>query len=182
MTPPRLRVATYFRPPFPGANDDLALGLDAAGHEVRKLGSLDEAASADCILVTVPGQELAGVVEKLAGHVRPGQIVVHTSLDHGAEALDAVELKGAHVAAMAQVNSALWAVDFLDPAGEAIVNAFAMECHASTIRVQGSLRGPVLNEVLLLNQIPEHLVGELEPEALRQLRLLIAFQEDAFEG
>ncbi len=70
------------------------------GTAVRK--PTDVARAADLLLLTVPDDRLAGVVESLVGSgaIRAGQYVVHTSGKHGLAVLQPAADLGAHVLAL----------------------------------------------------------------------------------
>jgi predicted short-subunit dehydrogenase-like oxidoreductase (DUF2520 family) len=86
----------------------LAAALAAAGHHVaavadrhRPLGDqLSDLSDLDLILLTVPDDALAGVVQQLSTRIRPGQVVVHTSGAHGLAVLAAAAAAGAVPIAM----------------------------------------------------------------------------------
>jgi predicted short-subunit dehydrogenase-like oxidoreductase (DUF2520 family) len=72
----------------------LAAAFESAGHEVISGG----APRADLILIAVPDDALAQVVQEL--DVRPGQIVAHTSGAHGLEVLRPAVDRGARPLAL----------------------------------------------------------------------------------
>lgn len=55
---------------------------------------------AEIVILAVPDDALAAVARELAPHVRPGQLVAHTSGRHGLDVLAPLERAGAHTLAM----------------------------------------------------------------------------------
>ncbi|GAA1741544.1 hypothetical protein GCM10009710_22140 [Aeromicrobium alkaliterrae] len=63
------------------------------------LDPADVARAGDVLLLAVPDDLLEDVAAELAPHVRPGQLVLHTSGRHGRAVLAALEARGARTAA-----------------------------------------------------------------------------------
>lgn len=95
--------------------------LSEAGH---KLGT---AADAEALILAVEEDRLPGAIDEAAGIVRSGTIVMHTCLTRGAQALDALETRGAIVAAVCPVDDEAWAVDALDELGETVATLLVFE-------------------------------------------------------
>lgn len=97
--------------------------LAQAGH---KIGT---AADAEALILAVEEDRLPVAIDEAAGIVRSGTIVMHTCLTRGAQALDALETRGAIVAAVCPVDDEAWAVDALDELGETVATLLVFEAH-----------------------------------------------------
>ena len=78
----------------------LATALVSAGHQLvavcgRGRESESEARRSDFVIVAVPDDALAGVVDRLATVIRPGQVIAHTSGIHGLAILEPLTRAGA---------------------------------------------------------------------------------------
>lgn len=131
MAAPRMRVGVVGNEPV---GHLMADGLSATGHTVVPLRSLADAATVELVILAVTAPQLPRVVEQLAPHIQRGQIVWHTVLGKGAQALDDVETRGAVVIAGAPATGVSptagapvgepaperWVVTALDELGETI--------------------------------------------------------------
>lgn len=97
--------------------------LAQAGH---KFGT---AADAEALILAVEEDRLPVAIDEAAGFVSSGTIVMHTCLTRGAQALDALETRGAIVAAVCPVDDEAWAVDALDELGETVATLLVFEAH-----------------------------------------------------
>lgn len=97
--------------------------LAQAGH---KFGT---AADAEALILAVEEDRLPVAIDEAAGFVSSGTIVMHTCLTRGAQALDALETRGAIVAAVCPVDDEAWAVDALDELGETVATLLVFETH-----------------------------------------------------
>lgn len=97
--------------------------LAQAGH---KFGT---AADAEALILVVEEDRLPVAIDEAAGFVSSGTIVMHTCLTRGAQALDALETRGAIVAAVCPVDDEAWAVDALDELGETVATLLVFEAH-----------------------------------------------------
>lgn len=140
MRAPRMRVAvvgdsTYGRV--------LANGMAEAGHSVSGLTDFDQALEYDALILAVADNLLARVVEQLRGRIRSGQIVIHTCLAQGVQALDDVETQGAVVAAMAPVTAERWALTAFDELGQTVAGLILGELGLTAVDKTDSERGPL---------------------------------------
>ncbi|QNE90166.1 hypothetical protein H0194_04055 [Corynebacterium incognita] len=157
MTAPRMRVGVVGNEPV---GHLMADGLSATGHTVVPLRSLADAAGVELVILAVSTPQLPRVVEQLAPHIRRSQIVWHTVLGKGAQALDDVETRGAVVIAGAPVtgmNTGLvpgmsvseepvperWVVTALDELGETIAGLVVGEL-GGMVTVRTDAERPVL--------------------------------------
>lgn len=97
--------------------------LAQAGHKVGT------AADAEALILAVEEDRLSVAIDEAAGFVSSGTIVMHTCLTRGAQALDALETRGAIVAAVCPVDDEAWAVDALDELGETVATLLVFEAH-----------------------------------------------------
>lgn len=97
--------------------------LAQAGHKVGT------AADAEALILAVEEDRLPVAIDEAAGFVSSGTIVMHTCLTRGAQALDALETRGAIVAAVCPVDDEAWAVDALDELGETVATLLVFEVH-----------------------------------------------------
>lgn len=97
--------------------------LAQAGHKVGT------AADAEALILAVEEDRLPVAIDEAAGFVSSGTIVMHTCLTRGAQALDALETRGAIVAAVCPVDDEAWAVDALDELGETVATLLVFEAH-----------------------------------------------------
>lgn len=96
----RLRAAGCTVSAVSGASAASQLRIDTLLPGVRVATPAQVAESSDIVVLAVPDDVLADVVEQLAPYVRDGQYVVHTSGRHGLAALDAVAIRGARPIAL----------------------------------------------------------------------------------
>lgn len=77
-----------------GSDDDR---VEAMLPGIRFLDAPDVVASSDLVVLAVPSDELATLVEGLAavGAWRPGQLVLHTAVEHGIDVLTPAAARGA---------------------------------------------------------------------------------------
>ncbi|MBB4134458.1 Rossmann-like and DUF2520 domain-containing protein [Gordonia humi] len=171
MAPARLRVGI-----ISAGRVGTALGeaLAAVGHRVESVvatspvsitraaerlpfaqvrGLADVVASSQLIVIAVPDTELAAVAARIAEHVVPGSIVVHTAGAHGIGVLEPIARRGAIVAAThpamtfvdstddtARLASSCFGVTAADEIGDAIAMALVMELGATPIRIAETSR------------------------------------------
>ncbi|QGU05553.1 6PGD fold domain-containing protein [Corynebacterium comes] len=130
MQAPRMRVGVYGDTRLSTLPDQLA----QVGHDVYYLDydpdppSLEEL---DMVILEVRESLLEAAVEKLAERSRRGQIFVHTSLSHGVQIMDPLEVTGAVVMALGELGPQRWAVTTVDEVGDTISDLLVGEIGAS---------------------------------------------------
>lgn len=131
MTPPRMRVGIV------GTRraSDIGALLEQAGHHVTRVNDPHEVAGLEMIVLEAGAQDLDERVEAIAPFVHRGQIVAHTCIGAGAQALDAAEISGAVVIAAAPIGGDFWATDSLDELGSTIAEMIVAECGGVSIPV-----------------------------------------------
>lgn len=130
MQAPRMRVGVYGDTRISTLPDQLA----RVGHDVSYLDyDPDPPRMEDLDMVVLEVREtlLEAAVEKLAERSRRGQIFVHTSLTHGVQVMDPLEVTGAVVIALGQLSPQRWAVSTVDEVGETIADLVVGELGAS---------------------------------------------------
>lgn len=97
-----LREAGHHIAAVAGESDASRHRIESLLPGVRRAKPTDVARAADLLLLTVPDDMLANVVNQLvaSGVIRPGQYVAHTSGRHGLAVLEPAREVGAHVFAM----------------------------------------------------------------------------------
>lgn len=134
MPGPRIRIGVYLGRPhraYHGTFDRLA----RAGHAVVEYTDPAETEGFAAVIIVAGDHHLADAVNDLALHVHRGQIVLHTALAHDATALDALEIEGAVVGALHPFGISEWVVDYVDEAGEAVVQLLVAELGGNPVRL-----------------------------------------------
>jgi predicted short-subunit dehydrogenase-like oxidoreductase (DUF2520 family) len=94
----RLRAAGH--PVVVSARSDASvLRVQTLLPDVEVLEPGDVVRRSDVLLLAVPDDSLVALAEKLAPHVRAGQVVLHTSGRHGTGALESLARRGARTIA-----------------------------------------------------------------------------------
>lgn len=134
MQAPRMRVGVYGDSRLSTLPDQLA----QVGHDVCFLDYDPDPPSVeelDMVVLEVRESLLEAAVERLAERSRRGQIFVHTSLPHGVQVMDPLEVTGAVVIALGQLSPQRWAVTTVDEVGETIADLLIGELGASALHV-----------------------------------------------
>lgn len=119
MATPRLRVGVW-------GDWFLAEELAHVGHDVREIDEGVDARAFDMIVLDIPSRlfyELPHVIPE----VRRGQLVLHTALEHGVQALDDWEVQGAIVMAAHRIWKDYWVASAADEVGESVVSLLISE-------------------------------------------------------
>lgn len=103
--------------------------LGMAGHTVERLEDPSELDRFDALILAVTAGELEGAVGDVAKHVRPRQIVIHTSLLAGVEALDELETRGCLTIAAAPMGGETCAISTLDEVTDTVIGLLLTEIH-----------------------------------------------------
>jgi hypothetical protein len=136
---PRMRVGVYGDSRISTLPDQLA----RVGHDVSFLDYDPDPPpleDLDMVVLEVRESLLEAAVEKLAERSRRGQIFVHTSLIHGVQVLDPLEVTGAVVIALGQLSPDRWAVTTVDEVGETIADLLVGELGASAFHFKDADR------------------------------------------
>lgn len=107
---------------------NFARRLEWAGHTIERLEDPTQLYRFDTLILAVTARELEGAVRDVAKHVRPKQIVIHTSLLTGVEALDELEVRGCVTIAAAPLGDS-YAVGALDEVAETVIGLLLSEIH-----------------------------------------------------
>ncbi|NLF91407.1 MAG: hypothetical protein GX570_08710 [Corynebacterium marinum] len=132
MQAPRMRVGVYGDSRLSPLPDQLA----QVGHDVSYLDYDPDPPSVedlDMVILEVREPLLEAAVERLADRARRGQIFVHTSLAHGVQIMDPLEVTGAVVIALGPLSPRRWAVTTVDEVGETIADLIIGEMGASAL-------------------------------------------------
>ena len=109
MRAPRMRVGVYGDSRMSSLPDLLS----QVGHDVSYM-DYDPTPPAfeelDMVVLEVRDPLLEPAIERLAERARRGQIFIHTSLQHGVQVMDPLEVTGAVVIAMGELSPTRWAV------------------------------------------------------------------------
>ena len=116
-----------------------ALRLEMAGHTIEKLEDPAQLDRFDALILAATARELEGAVEDVEKHVRPRQIVIHTSLLAGVEALDELETRGCVTIAAAPLGDS-YAVGTLDEVAETVIGLLLSEIHQTAETVPEAQR------------------------------------------
>ena len=95
----KLRAAGHPIAGVSGRSPASRLRIQTLLPDTAVLAPADVAERADILLLAVPDDALIRVAEELAPHVRPGQVVLHTSGRHGTDALASLARVGARTIA-----------------------------------------------------------------------------------
>lgn len=112
------------------AGRNFAQRLEWAGHTVEQIEDPAQLERFDTLILAVTAGELEGAVGNVAKHVRPRQIVIHTSLLAGVEALDDLETRGCVTIAAAPLADS-YAVSAPDEVAEAVIGLLLSEISQS---------------------------------------------------
>lgn len=151
MMPPRLVVGevSLLHPGTATISTDnhLATLLERAGHTVHAIDPDDDPGAiqqVDLVLLDAPadpsGDAIAHAAELLAPYARPQQLVLHTNLLYGPQALD--ELETAHAIAMCAHNlfGNAWVTSAADELGETLVSILITEVGGTAIPINDADR------------------------------------------
>ena len=136
MSAPRMRVAVWGDS---RAGINFALRLEMAGHTIEKLEDPAQLDRFDALILAATARELEGAVGDVEKHVRPKQIVIHTSLLAGVEALDELETRGCLTIAAAPLGDS-YAVGTLDEVAETVIGLLLSEIHQTAETVPAAQR------------------------------------------
>ncbi len=115
--------------------------MSAVGHNVELHGTPDTAGNFEALILSVEEAALPRLVAALTPDVYRGQIIVHTCLGAGVQALDELETRGAVVIAAAPLSPEYWAVTTADELGETIASLLLAEVGANALPIPESERG-----------------------------------------
>lgn len=121
------------------AGHNFAQRLEWAGHTVEQIEDPAQLDRFDTLILAVTAGELAGAVWEAAKHVRPRQIVIHTSLLAGVDALDELEVRGCVTIAAAPLGDS-YAVGAPDEVAETVIGLLLSEIHHSAETVPEAQR------------------------------------------
>lgn len=121
------------------AGINFALRLEMAGHTIEKLEDPAQLDRFDALILAATARELEGAVGDVEKHVRPRQIVIHTSLLAGVEALDELETRGCVTIAAAPLGDS-YAVGTLDEVAETVISLLLSEIHQTAETVPEAQR------------------------------------------
>ncbi|WIM71848.1 hypothetical protein QP028_09685 [Corynebacterium suedekumii] len=138
MQAPRMRVGVF----GDDDSDPLPDLLRSVGHEVIHMTdeNAPDATEPDMLVIAAHEETSRSHVETVAGGVRRGQIILHTSLAHGVQILDDAETAGGVVIAAGQLSPTRWAVTTADELGHTIAELLFGELGASIITVTDQQR------------------------------------------
>ena len=136
MPAPRMRVAVWGSS---RAGINFAHRLEMAGHTIEYLEDPAELGRFDALILAATARELEGAVGDVEKHVRPKQIVIHTSLLAGVEALDELETRGCLTIAAAPLGDS-YAVGTLDEVAETVIGLLLSEIHQTAETVPAAQR------------------------------------------
>ncbi len=132
MRAPRMRVGVY----GDSRTSSLPDLLSQVGHDVSYMDydptppTFEEL---DMVVLEVRDPLLEPAIESLAERARRGQIFIHTSLQHGVQVMDPLEVTGAVVIAMGELSPTRWAVSTVDELGDTIAELLLGELGASGV-------------------------------------------------
>ncbi len=121
------------------AGRNFAQRLEWAGHTVEQIEDPAQLERFDTLILAVTAGELEGAVGNVAKHVRPRQIVIHTSLLAGVEALDELEVRGCVTIAAAPLADS-YAVGTLDEVADTVIRLLLSEIHQTAEAVPEARR------------------------------------------
>lgn len=134
MPAPRMRVGVY----GDSRMSSLPELLSSVGHDVSYMdyGPVPPAfEELDLVVLEVRSTLLESAIEKLAEKARRGQIFIHTSVAHGVQIMDPLEVTGALVIALGELSRERWVGTCLDELGETVANLLVGEFGASVFHV-----------------------------------------------
>ncbi|MBE7339492.1 hypothetical protein [Corynebacterium aurimucosum] len=126
MQAPRMRVAVWGNS---RAGLNFARRLEWAGHTIESLEDPSELDRFDALIIAATARELEAAVGDVAKHVRPRQIIIHTSLLAGVEALDELETRGCLAIAAAPMGWESCAISTLDEVADTVIGLLLSEIH-----------------------------------------------------
>lgn len=109
---------------------NFARRLEWAGHTIESLEDPSELDRFDALIIAATARELEAAVGDVAKHVRPRQIIIHTSLLVGVEALDELEIRGCVTIAAAPLADS-YAVSAPDEVAETVIGLLLSEISQS---------------------------------------------------
>lgn len=112
------------------AGRNFAQRLEWAGHTVEQIEDPAQLDRFDALIIAATARELEVAVGDVAKHVRPRQIVIHTSLLAGVEALDDLETRGCVTIAAAPLADS-YAVSAPDEVAETVIGLLLSEISQS---------------------------------------------------
>lgn len=118
---------------------NFARRLEWAGHTIESLEDPAQLDRFDALILAATARELEGAVGDVAKHVRPRQIVIHTSLLAGVEALDELEIRGCVTIAAAPLGDS-YAVGTLDEVADTVIGLLLSEIHQTAETVPAAQR------------------------------------------
>lgn len=134
MSAPRLNIGVI-------GDHFLADGLESTGHTVTRNADPAEISLYDLVVIDFDDHDsAAALVEKIADHARHGQMFIHTSLDHGVQVLDPIEVTGAIVLAAHHIGDNNWITAATDELGETIIELLVGEFGGTSIPVSDDQR------------------------------------------
>ncbi|MEX3504582.1 hypothetical protein [Corynebacterium sp. LK2510] len=143
---PRLQVCLV-RDPRSGEYSAVGSALGLAGHSVTEVPALagteecDAAREANLVIIDSDDPEwVTGCVDKLEPLTRPKQMVLHTCLAVGVQALDEVEVRGAVTMAAHPIVPDCWVTSATDELGEATLALLVGEMHGMNVSIDDALR------------------------------------------
>lgn len=141
MTPPRMRVGIVSEDgPALRVGCAIARALDAAGHSLSEMSDPQDAPLYEALLISVADADLSEVVERLLPFVRAGQVVLHSSVGCGAQALGPLAERGAIVGALCPLDERVWVVDPADEVAAPVLELLVEEFGGRSIAVPESRR------------------------------------------
>lgn len=142
--------------------------LEEAGHHIFHMDYHPEPpafAELDMVVLEVRDSLLEAAVERLSEQVRRGQIVIHTSLHHGVQIMDPLEVNGAVVIALGEISPTRWAVTTTDELGDTVAELLLGEIGASPFRYTEKERRRVAGLLTYVDAL-----NSLRQEAMFRLR------------
>ena len=172
MSAPRMRVAVWGDS---RAGINFALRLEMAGHTIEKLEDPAQLDRFDALILAATARELEGAVGDVETHVRPKQIVIHTSLLAGVEALDELETRGCLTIAAAPLGDS-YAVGTLDEVADTVISLLLSEIHQTVETVPEAQRAERAARLYYAEML-----GVLSAWASVEAKIIEDFMGSAFE-
>lgn len=174
MQAPRMRVGVI----GDDLDERLPEQLHVAGHQVFYLDREDSPAVHDVEMVILSAGEasLPALVEMLEPDVRRGQIYLHTSLAHGVQVLDPLEIAGGVVIAAGRMSDERWAVTTVDDLGQTIAELVIGEIGGSVVNFTDDQRLHLATAIAYARAI-----AHLRDDAHQMLTSALGDPEDAFD-
>ena len=157
------------------AGINFALRLEMAGHTIEKLEDPAQLDRFDALILAATARELEGAVGDVEKHVRPKQIVIHTSLLAGVEALDELETRGCLTIAAAPLGDS-YAVGTLDEVAETVIGLLLSEIHQTAETVPAAQRAERAARLYYAEML-----GELSAWAALKAGIIENFMGGAFD-